>query len=198
MSRYSDYDDDEDFPGQWELYGANLRRAMRGKRGRKFLADLREALLALPEPKLIGGALCTVGAEKRRAELAAEAGRDWLASDPQWRTPRPDTWYVQELDEQVQRDGEGVCAIGAYLWHQKVKAGADPQEAFESLPLILGTSDGGLGETAALAVQQGHVAQMVAWQVAYRNDEDFERKSPQERHAAFIEWIDKQLEASAA
>ena len=40
--------------GRWEH---NARRALKGKRGRKALADLRAALLALPEPRLIEGAL---------------------------------------------------------------------------------------------------------------------------------------------
>jgi hypothetical protein len=42
-----------------ELYRANIDRATRGKRGRKFFADLAEALDALPEKKLTRGALET-------------------------------------------------------------------------------------------------------------------------------------------
>jgi hypothetical protein len=55
VSRYSDYGDEEAFPGQFDLYLANLRRAFAGKRGRKFLAGLREALMALPEHRLLHG-----------------------------------------------------------------------------------------------------------------------------------------------
>ena len=197
MSRYSGYDDDEDFPGQFEMYQANLRRAIKGKRGRKFLAELRAALLALPQARLIEGAMCTVGADRRKAELLAEAERDKAGYDEQFAArygpASLDTDAADDLDRHVKRDGEGVCAIGAYLWHKKVKAGMDPAEAFDSLPLILGTGDGGIAETAALAAAEADVASMVAWEVAYVNDESFDSKTPEERHAAFIAWIDNTL-----
>jgi hypothetical protein len=81
MSRYSDYDDYEGEPeqvlaaGRWER---NARVALKGKRGRKALAELREALMALPERRLIEGAVCTVGAAGRKAALLAEAERPAL------------------------------------------------------------------------------------------------------------------------
>ena len=37
----------------------------------------------------------------------------------------------------------------------------------------------------------------LAWELAYRNDEMFGDMSPEERHAAFVRWIDKQLGAPA-
>jgi hypothetical protein len=183
MSRFGDYEYEEEFPGQAALYRANLLRAMRGRRGRQFLIDLREALMALPEHKLIEGALCTVGADRRKAELEAAA---------------PTSYAPLALEEYVERDGEGVCANGAYLWHQKVRAGMDPQEAFAELPTIFGFDCDGAGETAELVAQQADVAGMIAWQVAYRNDETYECKTPQERHALFIEWIDRELAGSVA
>ena len=69
MSRYNDYDDYDGEPeqilaqGRWEH---NARVALKGKRGRKALTDLREALEALPQKRLIEGAVCTVGAQQRR------------------------------------------------------------------------------------------------------------------------------------
>ena len=68
MSRFSDYDDFEGEPeqilamGRWER---NARAVLKSKRGRKALAELREALMALPEHRLIEGAVCTVGAAER-------------------------------------------------------------------------------------------------------------------------------------
>jgi len=41
-----------------ELFRANVDRAIKGKRGQKVLRELREALLALPEKKLVQNALC--------------------------------------------------------------------------------------------------------------------------------------------
>lgn len=37
----------------------------------------------------------------------------------------------------------------------------------------------------------------LAWELAYRNDETFRDKTPEERHAAFVAWIDEQLAGTA-
>lgn len=58
MSRFGDGDADGAMP--IELFRANVDRALKGKRGQRALRELRRALLALPEPKLIKGALCDV------------------------------------------------------------------------------------------------------------------------------------------
>jgi hypothetical protein len=53
---------------KYELWYANLRRAMQSKRGQAFLRELLEALDALPQKRLIqgamerGGELCALGA----------------------------------------------------------------------------------------------------------------------------------------
>src|SRR5262245_24820936 len=53
MSR-SCYSDDygDEFPGQLELYRANVRRSIRSKAGQARLRELREALLALTVKEL--------------------------------------------------------------------------------------------------------------------------------------------------
>ena len=68
MSRFSD-EYDEQFNNQGEFWWANARRALNGRKGQQALRDLREALLALPQPRLIEGRLandqgevCAVGA----------------------------------------------------------------------------------------------------------------------------------------
>lgn len=75
MSRFWD-DGDWDF-GRYSLWEQATRNALSGKRGQAALADLEEALLALPEPRLIEGALaengevCAIGAlvlHKRRQQ----------------------------------------------------------------------------------------------------------------------------------
>jgi hypothetical protein len=50
-SCYSD-DYGDDFPGQLELYRANVARSMRSKAGQARLRELRDALLALPVKEL--------------------------------------------------------------------------------------------------------------------------------------------------
>lgn len=175
MSRYGDDGDyDEQFPNASALFTANADRALKGKRGRKALADLRDALLALPEPKLIEGALCTVNPEKRAEQI-------------------PGKWARMDFKERVEEDkGTGVCAIGALVWHRKVKAGMDPAEAFDSLPTLPDT-ECGLEDTAQLAVRDAGVAYSLAWMLAYRNDEQYEGMTPEKRYAAFLAWIDAEL-----
>ena len=214
MSRYRDCDDYEGEPeqilaqGRWEH---NARVALKGKRGRKALADLREALLALPQKRLITSAVCTVGGSARIPEVTeaeidqAHAQREalgftnWGNTSAYRRNAR-----AQELreDRQDQRDkitdiarvqGEGVCAVGALLWHQKVKAGMDPAEAFASLPTVAGDDDADpMTETADLGKQAG-LTFTLAWELAYRNDETYDLKSPEDRYTAFLAWIDREL-----
>lgn len=173
MSRYYDDDYEEDFPNQGAFWQANFERALKGKRGRKALRDLREALLALPEPKLIEGALCTVNPERRIAEKRAGCIRDDLA---------------RELAEK----GDGVCAIGAMLWHRKVKAGMDPAEAFDSLP-TLEDANHSLDDTASIAFNEAGLVYSLASHIAYKNDETFGGKSPEGRYTAFLGWINAEL-----
>ena len=89
--------------------------------------------------------------------------------------------------------------IGAYLWHRKVTLdGADPAEAFDSLPVLVGEDDcDPLTETADLGKQAG-MAYELAWELAYRNDETYAAMTPEDRYAAFLAWIDEQLAVSAA
>lgn len=184
MSRYYDGDDGPEYDNAYELWQANAKRALKGKRGRKALAELREALQALPEKRLIARALCTVGPEKRRPQpVTNPSGETW-------------DWAGRDFDEIVSEQGQGVCAVGAYVWWQKVKAGADPTAAFDELP-TLDDANHDLSETAYLGKNAG-LTVTLAWTLAYRNDEDLGDCTPEERHARFIAWIDGELSESAA
>jgi hypothetical protein len=195
--------------GRWEH---NARRALKGKRGRKALADLREALLALPEPRLIEGALCiTADVDAVLPEITDEEIAVSAAKSAAWRAESglpPVTaedarhgarWMREERTEARERyaalvaaQGCGVCAVGAYLWHQKVTAGMDPAEAFGSLPHVFDDGSDELSETATLGQQAG-LAYTLAWELAYRNDETYDRMTPEERWTAFLAWIDGEL-----
>lgn len=178
MSRFDDYDYEEQFPNQGELWYANVQRALAGKRGKKALAELREALLALPEKRLIAGALCTVGGVEQRAVDHGD-------------------WYRDDLEVKVKSEGEGVCAIGAYLWFKKVKAGTDPQAAFDELPTLLDSNGDGDWATA----QAGKAAGLTftfAWSLASRNDTAYEDMTPEERYDAFMRWLDERLSGPSA
>jgi hypothetical protein len=212
MSRYQDeYDGDDDLAvlaqGRWEH---NSRTALKGKRGRAALALLREALLALPEPRLIEGALCTVGGPERvpevtEAEIDAriakvkEAGMWRDGRDPE-DTARHMRYERDEAREAIadairsRGQGCGVCAIGALLWHLLVKDGATPEEAFARLPALAGE---GLDDTAFLAEKDARVTFTLAWEMAYRNDETYSRMTPEERYTAFLAWLDAELGTAA-
>jgi hypothetical protein len=179
VSRFDDYYDEEWFPNQGELWHANVKRALAGKRGRKALAEMREALQALPEKRLIAGALCTVGGVEQRAKR----------NDPHG-------WYREDLARKVKAEGEGVCAIGAYLWFRKVKAGADPQAAFDELPTLLDSEGEGDVATADAGRRAG-LTFTLAWTLASKNDSAFDAMTPEERYDAFMQWLDEQLGAAA-
>ena len=217
MSRFSDYDYEYDpdtvlEQGRW--YN-NARRALKGKRGRQALRDLREALLALPEPRLVSGAVCTVGGPGRVRDATPEEiaervaqGRAMFAEasydpgdDYDYECAR---WMRIEREEErealaglVEVDGEGVCAIGAYLWHQKVKAGMDPAEAFAALPTVAGEDGSDAADETAGLGQQAGLTYTLAWVLASKNDQTFESKTPEERYTAFLEWIDAELAEAA-
>jgi len=172
MSRYSDDYDGDGMPAA--LWEANLERAIKGKRGQQVLRDLRDALTALPQPRLIEGALCTVAPLRR---MQQEPAAPWL--------PRA------ALGAKVEEQGEGVCAVGAYLWWRNVGAGMTPEDAFAALPTLL-DENSDMWETADLARRAG-VTLTLAYDLAYRNDETLGHLPPEERHARFIEWIDAKL-----
>jgi hypothetical protein len=57
------YSEDEDFPGQFNLWQANCQRSINGKAGQKALRELEQALVALPDKRLIAGELQTADGE---------------------------------------------------------------------------------------------------------------------------------------
>jgi len=176
MSRFCDDYCEEWWPNQGLLWQANLQRALGGKRGQAALREMKEALQALPKKRIIAGAMCTVDVEKRKTEKSAD----------------PHGWYASDLECLVRDEGEGVCALGAFLWYKKVKEGADPQSAFDELPTLLGTEGEGDLRTAELGRDAG-LTFTLAWHLAYRNDQDYEGMTPEERYESFMDWLDKQL-----
>lgn len=214
MSRYVE-GDCEGEPEQilaWGRWERNARATLKGKRGRKALAELREALMALPEHRLIDSALCTAGdMDARLPERTPEELADWerkslgygCTPEQAYRSAegmREDRELERaEFAKLLEREGEGVCAIGAWMWHQKVQAGMDPQEAFAALPLIWddpAEGGGSLEETARAAQQELGIAYTLAWELTYRNDETYANRTPEERWTAFVAWIDKELAGS--
>lgn len=162
MSRFSDYegDGDDSFNGNGPyMWEKRAELALRGRRGRKALAELREALLAMPAPRLVESVMCVPNAE-------VPGGHD-------------------------------VCIIGAHVWYQKVKSGLDPVAAFEAVPRIKAGDDefdfNDAGNETALVGRDHGLTFTLAWELAHQNDEDFGGYTPEDRWAAFIEFIDREL-----
>lgn len=172
MSRGSDYDYDESFPNEAAFWNQRAKLARTSKRGKRALSELREALLALPERKLIEGALSTKGNVLDRCDHA---------------------WQREDVQHHVERQGEGVCAVGAFIWHKKVRAGMSADEAFDSLP-VLTDGDSSLWETAEEGQKAG-LTLTLAYLLADRNDETYRDCTPEERYERFLAWIDKELAA---
>ena len=154
MSR-TDGEGDEDFPGQFELQRHNMQQVVRSKRGRAALADLRAALLALPEPRLIGRAMSTAGDAQPEGS---------------------DKYSVADRADLIAEEGVGVCAVGAYVWWQHVKAGADPAQAMRDLPLNP-DYDGGSSLTVHLGAAAG-LTRTLAWVLMSQNDDTYDDLPP--------------------
>ena len=205
MSRFSEMEGEEAFQNSGYFWQRSMYTALHSKRGHAALAELREALMALPEHRLIAGALCTVGftaevAAMPKTKRANYPVRKWhyqhgekvgFIESPSgivedYQTKDAQEWLAWHGDQ-----GEGVCAIGAYVWYQKVKAGMAPDEAFAALPRLLDSESD--GHDTALTGQEVGLTWSLAWQLAEINYETYGGKTPEERFAAFITWIDQML-----
>lgn len=201
MSRFEwdDYGDPPEYSNAAELFEARARQAIYGKPGRAALRELREALMALPRHELIEGAVCRRRDLDDEELLPAEVipiapGQQTLDGSP----PGGFVTVGQVLVDPVHAIKiEGVCAIGAWVWWKKVKAGTDPVVAFTELP-ALDTADEGdvqgdeMFETAWLGAKNG-LTYTLAWELASGNDETFAGLEPAVRWQRFIGWIDAVL-----
>lgn len=103
------YSDDEEFNGQFELWQANCQRSLKGKKGQQELRELEAALVALPEKRLIHGALRDdSGGVCAIACYAKHKGVDLSRFDPEDESdevgvaagmPRLVAWSVVELND---------------------------------------------------------------------------------------------------
>lgn len=115
------YSDEEDRPGQFALWNANCQRSLKGKAGQRELRELKAALLALPEKRLIHGLLTdTDGGVCAIACYAKHKGVDLSEFDPEDESdevgiaagmPRLVAWKVVELND-IQLDTVWEVAHG--------------------------------------------------------------------------------------
>lgn len=174
MSRFDYYDDDEALP--WELWNAIVSNALGGRRGQKALAELEEALLALPEPRLIrdhlaaNGGVCAVGAYV--AHKRAQAHGEELATVINNMAGDVPCACMHERSD---HDGAGPC-------HARVGDSECYCEQYEP------EESEGVYETAAAGRGAG-LLHTIAWHFAYLNDEQFHDASPEERYRTMLRWV---------
>lgn len=82
MSRIN-YSEDETYPGQFNIWQANCRRSLQGRKGQKALLELEAALVAMPDKRLYAevlveptGELCAIGALMVERKVADGLSRD--------------------------------------------------------------------------------------------------------------------------
>jgi hypothetical protein len=137
------YSDDEDFPGQFELWQANCRRSLAGKHGQWALRELEAALVALPAKRLISGAIacdgevCAVGALIVALKTREGAARDEVLKSLE-RQPSEDDWD-DEFDEGETEDAAvqlGVPRLVAWKFvalNDLTLEIATPEERYEKV-----------------------------------------------------------------
>lgn len=187
MSRFDEWNGDEDFNNEGYFWDKRAQLALEGRRGRKALEELRDALIALPEKRLIANALCTMGLQAEAEAMPAQITRSGWDGQPY----TSENYERSEKLEILASQGEGVCAIGAFVWWQKVKGGMDPAEAFAALPHLIEGDAAGY-ETADIGKAHG-LTYTLAYQLAYMNDEEWSYLTPEARFVRFLEFIDAQL-----
>lgn len=132
------YSDEEDYPGQFELWQANCLRSLQGKKGQTALRELEAALLALPEKRLIAekledsdGQVCALGAlakHKGHSIPAIETEDEWWDESGHAEEmeefgvslgmPRLVAWKVVAKND-IEIDGHYVNLPGPYRWFQE-------------------------------------------------------------------------------
>lgn len=136
------YADEEDYPGQFGLWQANCLRSLKGKAGQAALRELEQALLALPEKRLIAnelqnaeGEVCAVGAlakYKGVTETQADPDCDMEDVGVELGMPRLVAWKVVALND-IEIDGDYVTAEGPtrYGYPLRQFVPVTPEERYE-------------------------------------------------------------------
>lgn len=184
MSRFPEGDYDDEYANLHAArYEHNLKRALSGRKGQKALKELREALLSLPERRLIrnnlatpAGEVCTVGAlvayrlAKAQGVDVSDAARTLANDDPQ-------EWDGFEYDRET---GDWIQTVSP-MWDTSLKWKIE---------------HGDDGEGPEYTIEHGKAAGLVetlAWELGYRNDDLWGRCTPEERWTKCLAWVERQI-----
>lgn len=179
MSRLG-YSEDEEFPGEWALWAANVARSLGSAKGMASLRELEAALVAMPSKRLVanvlaeGGEVCALGA------LVAVKAPALLAEKP---TDPCDCTHERSLHTPKECIAVYVMGWGERKG-QEVPCGCDRfyVEDYEQ------------GERTQAAAHQVGVPIGVARYVIQLNDNDLERDTPEQRYEHVLAWVRRQLE----
>jgi hypothetical protein len=193
VSRFNSYDHDEYDPLAEGRWFANLRRAIRGQRGQRALRDLREALLALPDRRLIAGdfatpqgEVCTVGCvvAYKRAQAKGvsipEAAKELAAEDPDpWDgfELNPETGKYERQAEIMRYDSEVGRMVGTGQFETEERWHDDDPADY----------------TATRGERDAGMAYTLAWHLGWKNDEDWRHLTPEQRWDACLKWVESKL-----
>jgi hypothetical protein len=173
MSRIS-YAEEEDYPGQFNLWHANVRRSLAGSKGQAALRDLEAALLALPEKRLIAnrvakeGDVCAVGAIVAHRKVSLGLAREAVLRELEGDQTTPPKWY-------------GTPETKPPWWDDPSQHDDEDEE----------------GETEDIGVAAG-IPRMVAWRLVALNDMDLDYCTPETRYEKVLAWTRRNLKSTDA
>jgi hypothetical protein len=182
VSRFGD-DYDEPFPNAWWLWENSLGRAMSSARGQQALRDLEAALLALPEKKLISGALamggqvCAIGAYALHKGVAAGRSREEVMAELERRIPVGclNCWHSAE-----QHDENGCQG------HQRASDGELYSCHCTGLSPVADWNGDGAIATMDVGVEHG-MAMTLACAIGQENDHHYDITDEQ-RYDRLLAW----------
>lgn len=191
------YSEDEQFPGQFALFRANVNRSLTGKAGRQALTELRDALLALPEKRLVesrfidDGEVCAVGA----LVVAREASRTGLSIEDVALAIESQYSSCNPCGHSFRDHGDGPCEVCAKSVDEG-KSWASPCAAFDAEGREVWDDDDGW-QTDDIGASFG-VPRLVAWRLVELNDIDLEGIGPEARYTYVLDWVTKKLAQSVS
>lgn len=168
----------------WEMFEHNLARHLGSLRGQQALAALEEALLALPQRRLVRGHLAAAGAVCTVGALVA------------YRQAQAEQCPVQQI---IDRMSQGVACTdclhpygahpggGRCTAERRLLGGGTALCFCTGYEAAADDEYGGIDETRRAGVAAG-LTRTLAEHLAYLNDEEFAQATPEERYTRALAW----------
>ncbi len=196
MSRVG-WSEDEDYPGQFDLWRSNVERSLAGREGQQALRDLEAAMLALPEPRLIGRRLvkgddvCANGAlvayrraargQSREAVLAQMREETAFACDTCWHVKAVHGLTCAGCDDRI-----ALFRVEGPRYPGQV----EPTPCTGYVTHADEYDDDDDDGTEAIATKEG-VPRLVAWAIVEQNDDlgGWRKETDEERYTRVLAWV---------